>query len=136
MFGYKHNAHHDDEDIEIVDLDRLNEQDAGAGMWHGEGTSNRQRIRDEQRRGSVYSAKKSEHACQTTDVSSSPLAPRYSLRQRYVQVGVTACLVGVILCGLVFGNVALRRELLNVIFPPTPGTTGSGGSSPESGNQE
>ena len=88
MFGRKKDAHLDDEDVRIVDLDRKNE-------------------------------------LRTPPTPHSPLAPRFSIRQRYIQLILTICLVALTLFILIFSIAPARNEIAGLVFHNYPTTSSS-----------
>lgn len=115
MFGHKHDSHRDDEDIEIIDLDTLNTFDTSdeqsERVWSGE---HEKSWREDTRR-----EQPQEH------IKRSPLAPRFSARQRYTQLTVTTSLVVLLLGMLVLSSVPGRSKVVSILFPPTPKPVGS-----------
>ena len=107
MLGHKSDFHEENEDIEIVDLDSLEESNREVYGVYSE----------EQEHGARHVAPYGAHR--------SPLTPRFSTRQRVMQLSATSCLIGLVLFVLIFGNASTRTEVLHLIKPPTPAPTGT-----------
>ena len=124
MFGHKHDSHND-EDIQIVDLDVSDASDrADEEVWHP---------RSWERHLSVAPLLDIEHVNDHDDrqihlperdvkqqrIMPSSLTPRFTKRQRYVQVILTTSVVLLVLFVLLFQNVSARSKVLSMIAPLT-----------------
>jgi hypothetical protein len=92
----------DDFELEIVDLDDRDSFDGESD--------------DEQ---SIFHALSTRKAT-TSSSNTTPLAPRYTLRQRRRQLVATVAIVGLLLCVLLSSYSPTRNQLIQAIVPPHP----------------